>query len=130
MGVAADDNLKSGCHGIQIQGSYIMQDVNQDGACLCHGRLRKRFPPWLRIHVSPHGYDRRDLLQTPLESRASPRPRHEGFVPTRARLPLLLYAASHGCPKSGRSVLLHLSSPNRTAERMESPGSPPTNLSS
>src|SRR5438552_2355421 len=61
---------------------------------------------------------------TPLESRASLRPRHEGLVPTRARLPLLLYAASHGCPKSGRSVLLHLSSPNRTAERMESPGPP------
>src|SRR5439155_22935933 len=62
---------------------------------------------------------------TPLESRASLRPRHEGLVPTRARLPLLLYAASDGCPKSGRSVLLHLSSPNCTAERMESPGSPP-----
>jgi hypothetical protein len=63
MGVPANDNLKAGRRGIQIQGIHVVKNVEKGGASFGDGSFRQGPGPRGSIHVSAHGDDRRESAQ-------------------------------------------------------------------
>lgn len=64
VGMATHDDMESSGGRIQVKSVHIVEQVEEDVACLCDGCFGQAFCPMVRIHVSPHGNDGCKLSQS------------------------------------------------------------------